>query len=466
MADELKPYRFGELLVFLVKTKYRFMIKNEFGFDTIKNIFRGISFFSFLLIGLLYGFIYIQLVQKIHSPAGIGQLKAGLITMMLFLVVLKSYYPTYKPPIQIIPKIYPVRDIHRSILNIVTDLFTMATFYFLGFLIPFSIIAHPFGWGDLSLNLVVVFTGIVLERTIRLEMEYLQKKAVMNVVITILLVVVMAGFLFGLFYFYVRLPIIYLIIAALILFILTLSQHVIVESSIQHRATNTRKIKRTGSEIGLVSIFQSLFLRKREFRKLFGSMIIFKVLFFGLSLGSIKHQLPAMDVGYILLSTSPILIFTNIFDNFFGFFREIWMGDQIFQGDKKYLFKIYLKALILPLILDFAFDIGVVIYMKLSILTWLILYVSLLVTFVYLAFFCSAYYVKKVDKSMKRSFGGNTSQLFSWILIAINSLYVVAWYFHFSYILLLVLPVAAFMHSKIINFAGDSKYKIYGTLFG
>lgn len=466
MADRLKPYKFGEILLFLIKTKYRIIIKNEFGFDFLKNLFRGFSFFSFFLIGLLYGIIYIRLVEQIPNPAGIGELKAGLISMMLFLVIFKSYYPAYKPPVQMIPKIYPVRDIHRSILNIVTDVFTMASFYFLGFLIPFSIIARPFGLGDFILNLILILTGIILERTIRLEMEYRQKKAKMNLIITLMLIAVSAIFILGLFRYYTKFPIIYFIFAALILFILTTSQHVIVESSIQLRAMDTRKIVTSVKEIGFVSLFRTLLLRKQEFRKLFGSMIIFKVLFFVLALGGLKRHDLISGIGNVLLATSPVLIFTNIFDNFFGFFREIWLGSQIYKDEKYYLYKLYLKALVFPVVVDFIIDIGVILYTKISILTWLILYVSLLVTFVYAAFFCSIYHVRKVDKSIKRSFSGNTSQFFSWILIMTNIFFVFVWYFHLSYLLLIVIPVAALFHQKLINYSDENRYKIYNTLYG
>ncbi len=466
MADQLKQYKISELLSFLIKTKYRIIIKNEFGFDFLKNLFRGVSFISFLLIGLLYGFLYIQLVGEIHNPEGIGELKAGLISVMLFLVIFKSYYPTYKPPVQMIPKIYPVRDIHRSILNIVTDVFTMASFYFLGFLIPFSIIARPFGLGDFVLNLIVIFTGIILERTIRLEIEYRQKKAKMNLIITIMLSIVSVVFILGLFRYYSKWPIGYIIIAALILFILTTSQHVIVESSIQMRAMDTRKIKRSVSDIGFVSIFRTLFVRKKEFKKLFWSMVIFKVMFFILALGGLKRHDPISGIGNVLLATSPVLIFTNMFDNFFGFFREVWLGNQIYKDGKHYLYKLYLKALIVPVVIDFIFDIGVILYTKISILTWLILYASLLVTFAYAAFFCSVYHVRKVDKSMKRSFSGNTSQLFSWILILTNILFVFVWYFHLSYVLLIAFPIAALFHRKLIRYGNENRYKIYSTLYG
>ncbi|HKJ30419.1 MAG TPA: hypothetical protein VKA34_01270 [Balneolales bacterium] len=466
MADGLEKLRITELLWFTIKTKFRIAFLSDE--SPVKNILRILYFLFLAATGLLYGYLYNVILTKSQMPGIDAKVKVVVILTSLFVIIIRNYFPTFSTPSNIISRIYPVRKVHKTIVNISSDLVTSVTIFFAGFIIPFTIVASHYSITDLLLLVIIMLSAILFDRGIRMMMEYGVKNDKLLLVGTVIILVGFIAFLTQLYWFYNQSSV-YIWGVALLLLMVCFEYSFWVDLSMERKAQKHKVRKVSMKEMSLQKVFRHIYLRDKKFRRLALTLLVKGLFLFEIFQNS-YHQshLMVMTAFFAAILTSPALIFSYISNNFFGHFREMWFANRVYSNDSNELFNLYLQSLLLPVSLDFVLSVillGVAVYYHILTPVWVLCYFAQLILFVYMGFVISILKPIKITESMGSSFKRTTSQLYSSLMLLVvaisGGIMVMHWYWAF----LAVIPIAAFIHIKLMSFYENNRHKIYQILF-
>jgi len=464
MADELEKLNFKYLLWFTLKTKFRIAFLSDK--TAVKNILRGLYFLFLMGMGVLYGFLYNIIMAK-SNIAGIDiKAKVFIIVTIIVVLVIRNYLPTFNPPSTLISRIYPVKNYQKTIINIGSDLVTSVTIFMTGFIIPFTLVAQSYTILDVLLLMIMGMSAILIDRGIRIQMEYETKSGKRLFSGTVLILIAFIAFLTQLYWFYNQL---FVVIWGISLLLLTISflYSIWVDTSIDGTPKAHKRRDVTTDAPSVQSMFRHIYLRDKKYRRLLISLLIKIMLIYEVSLVSHEQSVFTMAL-FISMIMSPSIIFSYIHNNFFGHFRELWLGSKVYTHDPRFIFKLYLQSLVFPLLVDFSLTIvllGVGMYLGFLTMIWVLGYLVQLIMFIYLGFFISIQKPIKITENMGRSFKRSTSQLYSLLMIVFviftGFVIVMKWYWFF----LLVIPAAYVMHRKMFDFYESRSHTVYSTIF-
>jgi len=188
---------------------------------------------------------------------------------------------------------------------------------------------------------------------------------------------------------------------------------------------------------------------------------IVKMFFLGLFIiFDIKH-INSNTYEYLgLISMTPILIFTYIFGNLFGYYPKVFLNLFLF-GNNKQIMQYYLHYLIFPLLIDIIIFLLFFFIMQ-SRLILLLIYIASILVLVPLAFITSFLFPKPI--SSKFSFKNNNPFISSITLFIVVTIIVLPYFSNEYFLLYIIFPFFIFIYPYIIKHINLIKNKMFNVL--
>lgn len=267
--------------------------------------------------------------------------------------LLMEFFPTYTQRSKLIPRVFPLRFMERWSVNLMYDTFTATT---VGTIVGFCLIdalSRTYTHAHLANSLLLFANTVVCIQLLKafIEATYHKQFRLLALWATLLSVVILLVIY--------QLPNVPLLTGGLSLTLLSLIALLVY--------TDRSVLETTNSSIltGNVSLFKQLspvygaFLNNSKSRNAFGLGLVLKTVFLLFSNNPFMSTSP---MGYFLqiLYISPVILFTYVANNIWGFFPALWVNSTL--GKRTDSYRIYFQLIGLPIILDLISTAVVVLY--------------------------------------------------------------------------------------------------------
>jgi hypothetical protein len=168
--------------------------------------------------------------------------------------------------------------------------------------------------------------------------------------------------------------------------------------------------------------------------------------------------------GFYWLFISPAIIFTYIFNNFWGFWRSAWLNLEIRSGNSKGMFLFLWQTIKYPIIMDIIITFSLVFLVQSDYFFVLLFYFCTLTTLMLTAFLWSDLFPKLISQAAPKK--GSTSYWslsFVFLIVLGLSLISKGGWLYVLVPLFLILAVIGLVIS--INIYAEKKYSIFSKLF-
>lgn len=367
-----------DFILYFIKVRLKLLFRN-----TGRSRLKLILFLSFPAF-LFYAFFFSNYIDKL-ADKGIIQWEDIFVFLYYgasILVFISFFFPEYKSCKEFFGKIYPIKNFSRALTGLISDclsrfiiiLAVVILILALFFKVPFPDRIRYAG----SL-LTGMLNAVILSRNLRFLIEKDFYKGIFRISGWLLMLVICAGFL--IFMSKYNYSVIFNILITIAGFGLLV---------VLNKWTYDRRIIDRGSHMPLIL---QLYIRNKIFRVsvliMFAIKIIIILFFFFLF--KIDPDANIVFMIPIVLYTSPVLIFTYLFNNFFGFFPGFITSFKIAGSGYDSLAGFLFKA-VLPLIfLDCLLSVGFIIIGKYDLLSWLLFYLSVLMVLIPVSFHLSTF---------------------------------------------------------------------------
>jgi len=433
----------------------------------INRFFQDISakklvFGMLLIISLIGNALVISeaIDTYVYERTSLEVIENVLIIGLCFFTLVSGFFPSYTPLRFIVAPIYPVSRLRRYIANVVfdvVDLFNvLLLLFFILLVISSEVLTFVFG----IRLLVVFFAAYFFKRLLLLlfDQKWSGKKA------TGILGFVLVGIAVSVFF----IP--SLQFTELISFPGLLVASYILENFFfreKQQKDNKRSIIGIESSLWLTLLLKN----KKIIIPIFVGMVFKFILLFIAGLrwsGIYEKENAAFVMFFIFLFSTPILIFTYVFNNIWGHMKTVWYAVEKASGSVRDLVKYYLKFLAPIILIDFSISLFFYILIREHFIENLILYFTSAFILITISLFASLVLARPISKVF--SFSTNTNPVFSMISMGvIGSLYLVFSFLSgtasFYLIILLYLLVFGATLIGFFSFYPGSKETLFKKLF-
>ncbi|PRY08889.1 hypothetical protein CLV24_12056 [Pontibacter ummariensis] len=414
----------------------------------------------------IYSWLFSSLLEQ--AQAGATSLSVNKVLeyanlLLLALIILKGFFPAYVPKTEIIPRIYPVSAIERFRTELIVELVSPFYFILLNFLILLFLMSPAYTALHLLQSVMVLLTAhitlralqVLVERKIRWRHHMFFAAAVMAAAFVAIQVQEPT---FTPAYSWLK-----IIVHMAALGFLTASNYFLEASATEPR----RKVVSHSS-----STRRSLSWRLFKNHKLARQMLIFGMVFKALILGADalsyskegKHILD--EIVTLWLFVGPLVIFSYVFNNIWGFYRNLWLTIERSSGNYKDFIKASLLPLRVPLLLDAVLTfLYVALFNHQHALFIVLMYtgsILLLIPFGLIASFVSP----KAVKGGIFSFSAKVSYLYNFLAIALFAMLFLPLLHPVLYLLYpLLIGGTFFALAAVLKEYPRYKYKLFQTLY-
>ncbi len=301
----------------------------------------------------MYSWLFTFLLQQAQDGGALNQSVPQLLEyanlMLLAAIILKGFFPSYVPKTAIIQRIYPIPPLQKFRTEFLVELVSPFYFIVLNFLILLFLMSPANGVSELLQSLLVVLTAhvtlrslqVFVERKIRWRHSYFYMAAIMAAAFVAL---------------QARVPmfrptsdwLMQVVHMAALGFFIT-SNYFLEQAAIEPR----RKVVSYSS-----TARRSLGWRLFKNHKLAKQMLLFGLVFKAISLALDatvylrKGEHLVDEIVWLWMFVGPLVIFTYVFNNTWGFYRNLWLTIERSSGSYRDFIKASLLPLRVPLLLD------------------------------------------------------------------------------------------------------------------
>ncbi len=456
----------GKLIAFISGKRIRALFLSD------KEPLSLISRYFLILVGVIYGLLFAFMISKNAGHVSADRLLRlatfSVLIFLSFVLIIKNYVPNFRPVNLVISPFYPVSALERAIIHSVTDLFVptiISLVLFLAIFLPFSGI---FSVADTVFIVFWLLTLIYSERSFRLIIDH---RILHKGVHFVLIIAEAAGLVLSLWLIWNdNLPGSGLMISEISFFlIVTLGQSVMLEGHIVENAASsktTRSVK--GDRSWFLRLCISLFIRNSKSRTVFFVDIGVKILF-AFILYSDTHSGSRPDeflYFYRFLILAPAMLFSQIFNNTFGYFPTTWLNTQLFSTKPANSRLFYLLLILAPVLADFIFSVVLCWFLGWFTLPMILYYFAVLFVCMPLGYFVSSRHPKLVNKAVPIGrIGGNTNSVYSFGMLLIYIVMALPVYFHLTWIYLITTLGAWIVWRKLPDLETRYRDKVYANVF-
>lgn len=411
----------------------------------------------FLFTAWAYGGLFAELTNKASNGVLDSVSPEFLINFALLFIagitIIRMIVPTYKPQKQVLPTYYPISKWQRYCLSVVSD-FQTSYFFYIALFVVISF------WNLEYSKLTFLFTGfsILLSAHLvrRMFHYYIDFKLnafsyVYFAITTLIFTVVVLNIDFFLHY----LQYVSILVPILLFFVGYFLECQVIENKNVELTTSSSKgnylfkllVNSNKARLPLiVGLLVKLFI-------LVIDLVMFK------SKG--KHIFDGQLVYWMF--ASPLLVFTYIFNNTWGFWKNIWLNYELRSGKYSDMINFNLRLLFIPLTIDVLITLPILLFSWHNYQFILLFYFTSLVFLTCTSFVWSLLFPMAIKSTFQMksssSFVSSTVTMIAVILLSVIKIY------NWFYILIPIYLIASFVAYKLaIDLYKDKKYLITNKL--
>jgi hypothetical protein len=430
----------------------------------LKGYFLGLKHplnIGFTLMAALVAWFYGWALAGIINKAYLGDMGSfkpqtiinySLVAIVGF-VLLRMIFPRYKPQRQYLPKFYPLSRFQHYLLSVVSDLTKPLIIGIAMFVSICSLYLYDSKITFLVLGLSALITAQLLRRLVQYGIDY-RKNSLGNALFAmawVIPVLLSANYTFLFQYI--------LIVSLLLPFYLFAIGYLLELTILENRKSQMAGGTKSSN------LYLKLLINNPKARLIllfgigFKSFLLIADFYMFRSKG--KHMFDGQLVYWMF--ASPLLLFTYVFNNVWGFWKAIWFNYELRTGSYKEMTHFVARLLVLPILID------VLITLPLLLLTWdqtrfiLLFYVVSLLFLIAFSFLWSLLFPMSVITSFQmRGNSSFVSSMVSMVAVVFLSLLKLNNWFYILIPFYLFLSYMAYHYSQELYRL--KKYNLYNKL--
>lgn len=419
-----------------------------------------------IILSGFYGWFFSFVLSKAHDGGintSVEQMISYMNLLLLAFIIIRSFFPAYLPKTELIPRMYPVNPIQKFWTELIVELASPFYFVVLNFLFLLFILSPEYSFMHLLQSMMVFLTALITRRSLQLFVE--RKMAWLH--INFITAAVFAGVFIAL---QVKAPMFKPVSSWLMLVVHLAALGFFVASNylLELAATEPKRLLVNYSQNRQRSLAWRLFKNSKQAKQLLLFGFGFKVLMLAADAAtySIKDiHLYDKNVS-IWLFIAPLVLFSYVFNNVWGFYKNLWLTVERTSSSTADFLKASLLPLRIPLLLDAALMIMYVMFFNhenaFFILSMYTASVLVLTPMGIVASFVSP----KVVRGGVMSFNTKTSFLYNFISIGLVSILFLPLLHPLLYLVYpLVIGGAFFAMVAVIKEYKHYKYGLFEKLF-
>lgn len=309
-----------------------------------------------LALGIIGSAFYAWLFSYLLGKAGQGEITPNVQQMLqytnlflLAIIILRGFFPAYIPKTALIQRIYPISALKKFWTEFVVELVSPFYFILVNFLLLLFLMSPAYTLLHLLQSMLVLLTAHVTLRSLQVFVERRMQWLHINFVTA----AVLAG---GFVALQARVPMytasdswIYLLVHVASLGFLIASNYFVEQAAAEPKR---REVSYS------TSARRSLGWRLFKNHKLAKQMILFGLVFKGFFLAvdafsSYKTGTHIFDRNVVMwIFVGPMIIYSYIFNNSWGFYKNLWLSIERTSGNYFDFIKASLLPLRVPLMMD------------------------------------------------------------------------------------------------------------------
>ena len=360
------------------------------------------------------------------------------LAVIIGFVLFRMIFPRYKPQRQYLPKFYPVSRLQHYVISVVSDL-TKPLLLGIAFLIVVCFLyLQDLKFTFLLLGLSALVTGQLLRRLVQYGIDF-RKSTVGNVLFAISWVIPLVVIT----YFASLSPYIWQLSLFVSVYLFAIG-YLLELTILENRRSQIAGGAWTGN------LYLKLLVNNPKARLILMVGILFKVFLltgdFFMFRSKGKHMFDGQLVYWMF--ASPLILFTYVFNNVWGYWKSVWLNFELRTGSYKEMTQFVARLLVIPLLIDAA------ITLPLLLLSWnqtqfiLIFYLVSLLFLILFSFLWSILFPISIRSSFQmRGTSSFVSSMVSVVVVVSLSLLKLNYWFYILIPFYLFLAYMAYMFS-------------------
>lgn len=384
---------------------------------------------------------------------------------LLAITILRGFFPAYIPRAEIIQRIYPIKPLKKFWVELVVEFASPFYFVLVNFLFLLFFMAPAYSFLLLLQSILVLLTAQVTKRSLQVfverKMRWTHKHFVSSAVFAAAFIALQA-----------RIPMYEPIVDSSQLLIIAhlaaLGFLVASNFFLELAAAEPRRKVVNYSQNGKRSLSWRLFKNHKSAKQLIIFGLGFKILMLGADAGAFAakgHHLYDQNMA-IWMFMGPLVLFTYVFNNVWGFYKNLWLTTERATGHYKDFLKASLLPLGIPLLIDAVVSLLYVAFFNHDKMLFILLMYITSVLVLTPVGIISSFVSPKVVKGSLMSFGSKTSYLYTFISMALFGMLFLPMLHPILYLLYpLLIAGALFALVAVLREYPKYKYKLFETLF-
>ncbi len=428
--------------------------------NNLLNIARIFVLFGIILYALFIAFFF----RYLDDPQTIDLISYALLASFASFLIINQNFPSLKMPSEIVKPFYPVKRWNRILINLTYDLFRPTILYVFFFLLFFSLITAKPDWWFFRDGILIVVGLVCLDFSFKLFISKRNKHPLIVLCLLGISIGVLVGYFIAAFFSYLNtywegsLVVIIWFLGNILLYIFTMVQTE--EPAVEEVERETEFISNIAKVPRLIYNRNTNTWPTFIFIFAFNALIAVYIYFF-------RHTMPTalIDV-YSYLLIFPIIPFTFVHNNLFGFMRSIWLELQLRSSSNRIKLKIYLGCLWPPLLLDTTVSFSALYLLEIYHWQYILLFFLSLFIMVPAGYWTTNRFPRTIKSFQVSGFQNNTSSRMSFVTVAVLTIVgVLFFYVGMVYAIILTTCFSILMIYLITKKKKKQKYLMYQKLY-
>ncbi|MCJ8164671.1 hypothetical protein MKJ04_07425 [Pontibacter sp. E15-1] len=414
-----------------------------------------------------YSWLFTYLLQQAQDGGALKQSVPQLLEytnlMLLAIIILKGFFPSYVQKAAIIQRIYPIPPLQKFRTEVLVEFVSPFYFIVLNFLFFLFMMSPAYGVAALLQSLLVVLTAHITLRSLQVfverKMRWGHRYFFMAAVMAAAFVALQA-----------RVPMFRPSADWLvqIVHMAALGFFVAANYFLELAATEPRRKEVSYSSTARRSLGWRLFKNHRLAKQMLLFGLIFKAIILALDATVYLRKGDHLfdQIASMWMFVGPLVIFTYVFNNSWGFYRNLWLTVERGNGTYRDVIWASLLPLRVPLLMDAVLTFAYVTFFNHeSALFIVLMYLAAILVLTPLGIIASIVSPKPVKGGIF-SFSAKTSYLYNFTSIALFSLLFLPRIHPLLYLLYpLLIGGAFFALVAVLREYGAYKHKLFEALY-
>ena len=355
-------------------------------------------------------------------------------------VLLRMIFPRYKPQRQYLPKYYPLSGFQHYLMSVVSDFLKPLFFTLVLFVLICYLYLKDSQFTFLYLGVSAMISAQLFRRIIQYGIDFRKKWVSYGLIVISLLLLVPVASLHSYFYPYLK------VLGLLIPLFLFAMGYLLELTIIENRRNQLSGVR------GINNLYLKLFINNPKASLVLLVGILFKMVLLIADYKLFKHKGKHMFDGELFywLFASPLILFTYVFNNVWGFWKPVWLNYELRIGSYKMMTQFVARLLVIPLVID------AMITIPLLLMTWeniqfiLLFYIISMIFLVSFSFLWSILFPISVQSFFQmRGSSSFVSSIVSMIaVVLLSTIYLNYWFY-------ILIPFYLFLSIMAYRFSLD-----------